>query len=560
MNAPTKAAELVQANVELLPLTSITPSETHVQAERRKKFDPQALEDLATSIRETGLLQPIVVRPLAALRGLAKYEIVAGERRWLATEKAGQAHILARIIELDDQQVLKAQLVENLHREKLDTLAEAQGYRELIDSGVNADAIAAMIGLSRSYVYARVKLLKLCPEVQEALAAGTIDASKGLLLARISSAKLQKQALKLISGMGEWYSYRRLVATLRERFMADLAKAPFSLEDGRQSILVGGTTYALEAGRGACTGCPHNSRNDAELQASLDEGAHVCTDVPCYRIKEAAHWAERRALAELQGKPVVTGAQAQQIVQRWGGLNGYVNLDEQVEDMDLPEGFTDEQADTWTPPTWRELLGEDAPTNTVLIENPHEGGKLIEAVPAADVRKAVKAAGVKLPAYVLPGDFQASDEEEAEPDDPEAAARAKAAQEREAKKREQEKVFRQRLLQEIAAKWKGPLKRDDLFAIADRLIEGQWEAEEIGEECYGRKLPPIGQMNEVELTRLLIVATAREDLNPHVTKPGRLLALAQRLKIDPKKLRASLEQPEEKPAAKKKASGKGKKK
>jgi ParB family chromosome partitioning protein len=117
MNAPTRAIELARAKVELLPLTAIAPSETHIQALRRQRFTKDELKDLADSITKTrGVLQPIVVRPLAALRGLAKYEIVAGERRWLASKIAGLAHIQASVRELSDEEVLEVQLIENLQR------------------------------------------------------------------------------------------------------------------------------------------------------------------------------------------------------------------------------------------------------------------------------------------------------------------------------------------------------------------------------------------------------------------------------------------------------------
>src|SRR5690348_9508482 len=123
MNAPTKASELADPKVEWLPLTAIAPSETEVQRLRRSAYQQASLNELAETIKESGVLMPIVVRPLAALRGLAKYELVAGERRWIASERAGLAHIPARILELTDAQVLKAQLVENLQREQLDVLA-----------------------------------------------------------------------------------------------------------------------------------------------------------------------------------------------------------------------------------------------------------------------------------------------------------------------------------------------------------------------------------------------------------------------------------------------------
>lgn len=118
MNAPASLAHLREPQVEHLPLTAIALSETAMQAKRRGVYNEAALDELAKSIGENGLMHPVVVRKLSALRGLASYELVAGERRYLATQKLGQEHILARIVEITDAQVIKLQMVENLHREK----------------------------------------------------------------------------------------------------------------------------------------------------------------------------------------------------------------------------------------------------------------------------------------------------------------------------------------------------------------------------------------------------------------------------------------------------------
>jgi ParB/RepB/Spo0J family partition protein len=207
MNAPTRAIELLEAKVELLPLTAIAPSETHIQALRRQRFTKDELKDLADSITKTrGVLQPIVVRPLAALRGLAKYEIVAGERRWLASKIAGLAHIQASVREISDQEVLEVQLIENLQRKGLHELEEAEGYDELMKlKKITAEQLVDMVGKSRSYVYARLKLLALCPEARKAFYAGELDASRALLIARIGHHDTQRQALKAVT-QGEYWA------------------------------------------------------------------------------------------------------------------------------------------------------------------------------------------------------------------------------------------------------------------------------------------------------------------------------------------------------------------
>jgi ParB/RepB/Spo0J family partition protein len=235
MNAPTRAIELLEAKVELLPLTAIAPSETHIQALRRQRFTKDELKDLADSITKTrGVLQPIVVRPLAAARGLAKYEIVAGERRWLASKLAGFAHIQASVREISDQEVLEVQLIENLQRKGLHELEEAEGYDELMKlKKISAEQLVDMVGKSRSYVYARLKLLALCPEARKAFYAGELDASRALLIARIGHHDTQRQALKDVTDEREPLSYREAHEHILEHYMLKLKSAPFDIKDAR---------------------------------------------------------------------------------------------------------------------------------------------------------------------------------------------------------------------------------------------------------------------------------------------------------------------------------------
>jgi ParB/RepB/Spo0J family partition protein len=181
MNAPASAAALANPTITMLALNVLKPSQTHIQELRRSRFDTKLIDELAESIKGVGVLQPILVRPPARRR---RYEIVAGERRWLGAKKAGLKEIPATVRELTDEQVLEVQLIENLQREGLHELEEAEGYEELMKlKKISADAVADMVGRSRSYVFKRTKLLALCPEARKAFYAGEIDASKALLIA-----------------------------------------------------------------------------------------------------------------------------------------------------------------------------------------------------------------------------------------------------------------------------------------------------------------------------------------------------------------------------------------
>ncbi|MEN9905696.1 MAG: hypothetical protein RLZZ555_2261, partial [Pseudomonadota bacterium] len=186
-----------------LPLAVLVTSPTNP----RKHFDHARLQELADSIRATGVHQPILVRPLpgsrmqetfdihAASGGLQPrptHEIVAGDRRFRACQLAGLATVPAMVRALTDDQVLEIQIIENLQRDDLTELEEAEGYEALMQhSGLSADAVGAKIGKSRSYVYGRLKLLELGPDGREALREGRMDASHALLIARIPDTKLQ---------------------------------------------------------------------------------------------------------------------------------------------------------------------------------------------------------------------------------------------------------------------------------------------------------------------------------------------------------------------------------
>jgi len=165
---------------ETLPIDTIERSATNP----RTHFDDAYIAELATSISERGLIQPIVVRPLK--RG--GYEIVAGECRWRAAKLAGLIRIPAIVRAMTDAQVLEAQLEENIHRKDLTPLEEASGYRRLIDSNPtkhSAASIATRIGMSPTYVWDRLKLNDLVPDAKQLLEEERISVGHGIVISRL---------------------------------------------------------------------------------------------------------------------------------------------------------------------------------------------------------------------------------------------------------------------------------------------------------------------------------------------------------------------------------------
>ena len=143
----------------------------------RQVFDEEALSELVHSIREFGLLQPIVVRAVTGSTSGARYQIVMGERRWRAAQEAGMATIPAIVRETGDDNLLRDALLENIHRVQLNPLEEAAAYQQLLDEfGVTHDELASRIGRSRPLITNMIRLLKLPIAVQRRVAVGVLSA------------------------------------------------------------------------------------------------------------------------------------------------------------------------------------------------------------------------------------------------------------------------------------------------------------------------------------------------------------------------------------------------
>jgi ParB family chromosome partitioning protein len=161
--------QVAGAYFEEVAVGSITPN----PRQPRQAFDEEALDELAASIAEVGLLQPVVVRKL----GGGSYELVMGERRWRASQQAGLDFIPAIVRETPDTDMLRDALLENLHRQQLDPLEEAAAYQQLLDDfGATHEQLAQKVGRSRPHISNTLRLLNLPPSVQKKLAAGVISA------------------------------------------------------------------------------------------------------------------------------------------------------------------------------------------------------------------------------------------------------------------------------------------------------------------------------------------------------------------------------------------------
>ena len=162
----------------------------------RKNFSKESLEELTNSIREQGVIQPIIVRPHESLEG--KYEIIAGERRWLASQNAGLHEVPVVVLKVNDVKSLEFSIIENVQRQDLDPIEEARGYQRLIDDfNYNHDKLSKFIGKSRSYIANSLRLLSLQEEILLMVEQGNLSAGHARTLIGLqNSVELAKKIIQ----------------------------------------------------------------------------------------------------------------------------------------------------------------------------------------------------------------------------------------------------------------------------------------------------------------------------------------------------------------------------
>lgn len=178
-----------------LPLEAISPN----PRQPRTAFDDDALSELVESIREVGLLQPIVVRP----RADGQFELVMGERRWRASQVAGTETIPAIVRETDEHDLLRDALLENLHRTQLNPLEEAAAYQQMLDDfGCTQEELSSRIKRSRPHISNTIRLLRLPPTVQRRVAAGVLSAGHARALLVIEDPAAQERLAQRVVAEG----------------------------------------------------------------------------------------------------------------------------------------------------------------------------------------------------------------------------------------------------------------------------------------------------------------------------------------------------------------------
>lgn len=580
MNAPAPHP----AQYEQLPLDSLAPSRTQIQALRRKHFDQAALAELAKSFAGVGILEPLLVRPHPAPSARVKYELVAGERRYHAAGLAGLPTVPAIIRPLVDAQVLEIQLIENLQREELTALEEAEGYRELMKvKGVKADDLVPLVGKSRSWVYSRLNLLTLEGEARAALEDGRLDVSRALVVASVAQPNQRAEALALALERRfddkPVYSVRELRHKIVEQKLSmPVVGAPFDPADA---------TLVPEAG--ACGPCPRRTGNcDPE---ALDPD--VCTNLVCFHRKVKAAADRKRAAAAEAGVKVLAGEAARKLSPSVKTVYGHVDLDQVCEADDFPEDEPkppkgvdrwddeweknpaflawSERERLWQPRTYRALL-QGQKYKPVLIEDP-KTHQLRELLPFKEAQTLLKKAGIDLPSHynrqrptfkrnAAPSGKGGAPKEE--------TPETKAKRELEARaKAEIDERYPRRLFTAIRARYPKKLGRAELVRLAATMLSScdgleviaeVWNWKGVGWMSYGSALERVAKLDEKQLGHLLLDVMFADDWsNSDEDEQARIW------KVDAKKVRETVEREvreklgaavDEKPA--KKAKGKKK--
>ncbi len=352
-----------------VPLEKIVASRTNP----RKEFDAAKLKELAEDIALRGVLQPVLLRPSPLLP--SNFELVFGERRWRAAQKAKLGTIPAIVRELSDQQVLEIQLVENDKRADLHPLEQADGYRQLHEvHGLSIEKIAQRVGRSVTTIRDALAVGRLGAKARKDWLSGELGAGVARRLARIPAGKAQDECLTALqsSWHGDAMMDVELADRIIERFMRELSKAPFNIKQPHLACL----------GAGACSSCEKRSGAQPQLFSDVKQ-RDVCLDVECYEKKVKAWWQDRMDLSRGgKGPRCLSVVEAKEICDTQSGLMSdapYVSA-EQSHPSDMKGR------------SYKVLLGKEAKSLETLVLHPRTG-KVMTVYPKELLAGALKRAG-----------------------------------------------------------------------------------------------------------------------------------------------------------------------
>lgn len=284
----------------------VTLEQIAVISNTRKEFDEADIKELSESIKQKGVLQPILLRPLPVPlkdNPKAKYQLVCGERRFRASKLAGKKDIPAGIRNMTDEEVIEIQITENLMRKDISPLDEAAAFKQILDTGkINVEELGKRLGKEKDYINRRLRLNEMFPEFKKLLYSGQILLVHAFEIYKMTLADQQKfyeelkkdEALDLIHTM----TAKQLEEEINSRIVQSLKDAPFNPNDAN-----------LLAQVGACTACPKRSGNNPSLFGT--ERGDRCFDKTCYTLKTDAAYESKLAAAIKDPETILIAA--------WGG-------------------------------------------------------------------------------------------------------------------------------------------------------------------------------------------------------------------------------------------------
>lgn len=340
----------------------------------RKHFDQEKITQLVQSFTEHGFtpaLSHLLVRTHPTEKG--KYELICGERRWRAATELGLEKVPVVVEEMADRKVLELQIVENLQREGLTALEEAEGFRALLDfcepDGTRSHSIKSLakeVGRTEMHIRDRLSLCRLRGSIAgDALESEELPVSHAKLLARIPAGKLRDdftlRVLKPADGLAP-IPYKQLERMIRDECQIELRGADF---DGADAALVPVSMVGGDrVSGGSCSDCPFNTKNQADTTGSK---LHMCMNPECFRMKKnAAHMKWMQSVTDAsKGRTALSMEDCERVFDIKGKKlaynSGFVELDAQPAEHDLQRGVKD-------PPTWKKLIrGQGVPV--VLVKD-----------------------------------------------------------------------------------------------------------------------------------------------------------------------------------------------
>lgn len=490
----------------------------------RRDFDAKALAELASSIAERGVLEPLLVRPVGD-----RYEVIAGARRLRASKAAGLKSVPCMVREASDAELLELALLENVVRADINALEEGEAYAKLVkEHAYTADSLAEKTGKSRTVIYSRMKLAQLQGRARDLVLTGSLNASIGELLSRLPTLAAQEEAVDSLEDefgdkwdgkqrtMTDWSTlpYRHAKEHLDRELSRVLAKAPFDVKD---------TTLFSVAG--ACGSCPKRTSQDKAAFPGVKDD--TCLDGACWATKKAE--ATKRVLAELKedGLKVLGTKDGESLV----NLDGTVAYGKQKEYV-LPS----EKAGGTK--TLKQLIPKESLKDVAVVVLDRDGRPhtLIERAKAA---KLLKKDAPKVAAAV------------AKWKDPYAYGSQTDSYKKEAAKRKKEAAADKAVADAVRAAALKQLK-GDIFKVMGLVfeahVEGSWRNEEL-RELAGVPAEAKKLTDEQRLSLLLVSALEQ---GPDVVESA-----AKLVKLDVDALRkAALNPPEADTNAKLKAADK----